>query len=450
MKIRQRLALRFTIVSALVTGAILIFIYFFTRGFVHGDFVDRLTQQSSLEVLHYASPQVKDVMPAGAFNLVNPSTSIYSPDEKLLFKTGDFDVPVTWIHFLKDNDVFNAERGEYTSVGRKHIVNGQLYLVFVSDKDLPGEREMAFLARASIVGWIGSLVLLYITGLYFSTDALKPVTRVVQEVNQITEENLSHRLMINNDSKAVDEIDELIITFNALLSRIQKAFVAQKRFVQNASHELKTPLTAIMAEVELALARSRSVEEYKRTLDIVFHESERLAHITQGLLTLARLEEGTLKIEMETLQIRQLLSETLNAFQLHHPEREVILDGDSPNVFVQGNSHLLQTAILNILDNAYKYSADKIIIHTQVIKNQLLISIQDFGIGIPLTEQSKIKSPLYRATNASTIPGAGLGLSLVDRIVSVHNGSFEILSEEGKGTTCTIILQVANLSNPAK
>lgn len=442
MKIRQRLALRFTIVSALVTGAILIFIYFFTRGFVHSDFADRLTQQSSLEVLHYASPQVKDIMPAGAFNLVNPSTSIYSPDKKLLYKNGDFDIPKTWINFLKDNDLFNAERGEYTTVGRKHIINGKLYLVFVSDKDLPGEREMAFLAQASVVGWIGSLILLYLTGLYFSTDALKPVTQVVHQVNKITEENLSHRLAIDKDQSSKDEIDELVVTFNELLDRIQKAFVAQKRFVQNASHELKTPLTAIMAEVELALARSRTVDEYKRTLDIVFQESERLAHITQGLLTLARLEEGSSKIEMENLQVKQLLSETLNAFQLHHPEREVIIEGSVPDQFIKGNGYLLQTTLLNILDNAYKYSADKIIIHTDQKNKEVAITIQDFGIGIPQTEQSKIKSPLYRATNAATIPGAGLGLSLVDRIISVHKGKFEIISEEGKGTTCTIKLNI--------
>lgn len=442
MKIRQRLALRFTIVSALVTGAILIFIYFFTKGFVHGDFIDRLTQQSSLEVLHFASPQVKDVMPAGAFNLVNPSTSIYSPTRELLFKSGDFDIPETWITFLQSNDIFNAERGSYSTIGRKHLVNGKLYLVFVSDKDLPGEREMRFLAQASIVGWLGSLVLLYLTGLYFSADALKPVTRVVNEVNQITEENLDHRLVVKSQERAVDEIDELIITFNALLARIQKAFVAQKRFVQNASHELKTPLTAIMAEVELALARSRTVDEYKRTLGIVFHESERLAHITQGLLTLARLEEGSLKIEMENLPVKRMLTETLNTFRLHHPERTIMLKGEIPEVYILGNTHLLQTALLNVLDNAFKYSADQIVVHIHTDAHTLQISVQDFGIGIPQHELSKITAPLYRASNTATMPGAGLGLSLVDRIISVHNGKFDITSEEGKGTTCTISLAI--------
>lgn len=442
MKIRQRLALRFMLVSALVTGAILIFIYFFTRGFVHADFVDRLTQQSSLEVLHYASPEVKDVMPAGSFNLVNPSTSIYSADKTLLFKKGDFEIPGTWINFLRDNKVFNAERSPYTTVGRQHIVNDKLYLVFVSDKDLPGEREMDFLVKSTLAGWIISLILSYLTGLYFSGDALKPVKRVVEEVNKITEDNLSYRLKLDKEKYPIDEIDELIITFNALLSRIQKAFVAQKRFVQNASHELKTPLTAIMAEVELALARVRPVEEYQRSLAVVLQESERLTRTTQGLLTLARLEEGTLKSEMNSVRVRHLLDETLSAFRLHHPDREVIYKNEIADVYIMGSELLLQTALLNILDNAYKYSTKQIHISVELEDNHVSINVLDEGIGIPAGEVQRIKSPLFRAANVMSIPGAGLGLSLVDRIVTVHQGKLEIKSEEGHGTTCAIILPV--------
>lgn len=440
MKIRQRLALRFTIVSALVTGAILISIYFFTRGFVHADFVDRLTQQSSLEVLHYASPEVKDIMPAGSFNLVNPSTSIYSSDKELLHRKGDFEIPKTWINFLKDNTVFNAERGPYTTVGRQHIVNDKLYLVFVSDKDLPGEREMDFLVKSTIAGWMISLILSYLTGLYFSSDALKPVKRVVEEVNQITEDHLSYRLKLNKDKYPIDEIDELIITFNALLNRIQKAFIAQKRFVQNASHELKTPLTAIMAEVELALARKRPVEEYQRTLEVVLHEAERLTNTTQGLLTLARLEEGSLKSEMNNVRIKTLLEETLAAFRLHHADRLVILDHQLPDTYVAANKLLLQTALLNMLDNAHKYSQKEIHVSVRETEKHIHISVKDYGIGIPANDLQRIRSPLFRANNVMSIPGAGLGLSLVDRIATVHEGKLEIISVEGEGTTCVISL----------
>lgn len=429
------------VVCALVTGAILVFIYIVTSGFLHSDFIDRLTQQSSLEVLHFATPDVRDVMPAGSFNILNPATSIYDAGQNLLHSQGSYPIPEPWVIYLRDHEIFNAERGEYTTVGRRHFVNGRLYLVFVSAKDLPAERELNLLLKAMIAGWLISLMLSYITGLYFSGNALRPMTRVVQEVNQITEDNLSYRLNFDKDMKAVDEIDELILTFNELLSRIERAFIAQRRFVHNASHELKTPLTAIMAEVELALARQRSNEAYRQTLETVKSETERLTHITKELLTLALLEEGSSKAEMETINVLELVKKTKTSFMLHHPEREVALEHDGAEIFVMGNMQLLQTALLNILDNAYKYSSDLIKIVIGHLDEEVVISIQDTGIGIPVAEFPKIHTPLFRASNARSRPGAGLGLPLVQRIMEVHHGKLEIVSREGEGTNCMVRLK---------
>jgi signal transduction histidine kinase len=444
VKIRQRLALRFTLVSALLTGTILIFTYILTRGFVHADFVVRLTQQSSLEVLHYATPNVRDVMSPESFLLVNPVTSIYSETGVLLHKRGDYPIPTTWVTFLKQHAVFNAERGAYTTVGRKHEVNGQRYFVFVSDKDLPGQHELDILSKTITVGWIVSLVLSYLAGLYFSGDALQPVKRVVKEVNQITKDNLSYRLKLDKNVTNVDEIDELILTFNALLTRMERAFIAQKRFVQNASHELKTPLTAIMAEAELALTRNRSVDEYKRTLQVVVLETDRLVNITKGLLTLSRMEEGSMTTELEEIDITELFESTLSTFRLHHPDRKVIKSGECHAIHINGNAQLIQTALLNILDNAVKYSTTDVITTVDCSGHEAIISIQDFGIGIPSGELNRIRDPLFRASNVRTIPGAGLGLSLVDRIINVHAGQLDIISEEGKGTTVIIKLPEAS------
>lgn len=440
MKIRQRLAFRFTLVSALLTGAILILIYVLTRGFVHADFVERLTRQSSLEALHYATPHVRDVLPPESFLLVNPVTAIYSENGTLLHAQGDHPIPQSWVTYLKQHAVFNAERGEYTTVGRRYDINGQRYLVFVSDKDLPGQHELDILIKAVAVGWLVSLLLSYLAGLYFSGNAMQPVNHVVKEVNQITKDNLGYRLRVNKDPGKLDEIDELVITFNALLNRIESAFVTQKRFVQNASHELKTPLTAIMAETELALAKKRPAEEYERTLKVIAQETERLERITQGLLTLARMEEGAFKPELDEVNICTLLDQTLTTFRLHHPEREVIRHGKPTHTIVRGNVQLLQIAILNILDNAVKYSDGKIIVRINSQSHELTLAVEDSGIGIPAAELGRIRSPLFRASNAGSVPGAGLGLSLADRIVKVHSGHLDITAVEGKGTTCTITL----------
>jgi signal transduction histidine kinase len=444
MKIRQRLALRFTFVSALITGAILIFIYILTRGFVHADFAERLTQQSRLEAFHYATPEVREVIPPGSFLLVNPETSIYAADGKMLHQQGSYLIPKTWITFLQQNNEFNAERGEYTTVGRKYEINGKQYIVFVSDKDLPGQHELDLLIKAIFVGWFVSLVFSYFAGLYFSGNALQPVKGVVNEVNQITKDNLSYRLKLSKDSTSVDEIDELILTFNALLMRIESAFITQKRFVQHASHELKTPLTAIMAEAELALARERSIEEYKRTLKVVSDETDRLVMITQGLLTLARLEEGSRENQMDRVPIKKILANTFAAFKLHYPQRVLEITNTLPDVDVIGDMPLLEIALLNILDNAVKYSSNKIFTEVKKQDSAIFIGIRDSGVGIPEAEQSRIRSPLFRASNVRGVPGAGLGLSLVHRIIEVHHGQLNIVSEEGKGTFCEISLPIAN------
>lgn len=441
MKIGQRLALRFTFVSALLTGAILVITYVITRGVVHSDFNERLAQQSRFEVIHYATPDVRDVVDRGSILLVDPDTKIYSADGRLLYSKGNFPIPATWITFLKSNDVFNAERDGVTTVGRKYTIQGVTYLVFVSATDVAGEHELEILMKAMTAGWFVSLVLAYLAGLYFSSNALQPVKHVVNDVNKITEDNLGYRLKLDKELTQLDEIDELILTFNALLNRIERAFVAQKRFVQHASHELKTPLTAIMAEAELALARDRNIEDYKRTLAVVVDETERLVKTTQGLLTLARLEEGTAnQSEMETVELSKLCAATIKTLNIHHPHRKIVLKAAPPGLFVFGNYQLLENALLNIADNAIKYSTGEIEIELSRDGNEGVIRVADNGIGIPDADLEKIRSPLYRASNVSNIPGAGLGLALVDRIINAHAGKMLINSKESKGTECVVRL----------
>src|SRR5690606_3347812 len=100
-----------------------------------------------------------------------------------LYQDGDFEITRTWVQYLKTHELLDAEQGSYSTAGRKFTVEGKTYLVFVSDKDLPGQHELDILQEAVAIGWIVSLVLSYLAGLYFASDALKPVKRVVREVN---------------------------------------------------------------------------------------------------------------------------------------------------------------------------------------------------------------------------------------------------------------------------
>lgn len=440
MKIGQRLALRFTLVSALLTGTILIFIFVVTRGYAHEDFIERLIKQSSLEVLHFAAPHVKDVIPPGSFLLINPLTSIYAEDGQLLYESGHYPGHSRWIKDIRSDEVFRKEEGNYTTIGKKYTVGGKTFLVFVSDNDLPGQHELDIFMKAIFFGWLVSIALSYVAGMYFAGNALKPVKLVVSEVNHITKDNLGYRLTTKADTIKPDEIEELVITFNALLDRIESAFVAQKRFVQHASHEIKTPLTTIMGEAELALVKDRSPEEYKRTLLVVVSQTERLVNITQGLLTLARFEEGYYSTELENVNLIEVIENAEQAFKLRYPERSLVIEISGADFFVKGNVQLLQIALHNLIDNAFKYSNEDVKLKISKTGTDFVISISDRGIGIPASDLPKIKSPMFRGANVKNIPGAGLGLSLVHRIIEFHKGQLDITSEINKGTTTIIYL----------
>jgi len=446
MKIRQRLAFRFTIISGIVTGAILVFIYFVTAGFVHADFIDRLHQQTELEALLYNSPNAEldsDLL-VNTFGLIQPSVVIFQADT-VLFKRGPRTrVPFEWVSQIKRKKSFAREDGEFSTVGGIQKIDDKDYVVFVTVQDVYGQRKLSFLLQALISGWLISLILAYYTGLYFSKKALQPVTHVVNEVNKISEENLSHRVPFTKPENAAlekpDEIDELIQTFNDLINRLENAFVAQKRFVQNASHELKTPLTAIIAEVELALSRTRQPEEYQRTLGVVMQEAEQLEQTTKGLLVLARLEETAEQSERIQVELTGLLAEVVAAFQALNPGREIVQRSTNQVLLVLGSPLLLRMALSNLVDNALKYSKDRIEVNLDQVGDDAIVVVQDYGIGIPATDLGKLGVPLVRASNATTISGSGLGLALVDRIMRVHWGSMKITSVEGEGTICTLTL----------
>jgi signal transduction histidine kinase len=442
VKIRQRLAIRFTIINGLLTGTILVFVYFVTQGFVHADFIVRLNQQTELETLLFTKQATGLTLDQiNTFGLVQPAVIIYR-DNDIVLARGRTEVPKEWLITLHKKKVFSAEEDDLSTVGMVHFINGKEHFVFVTAQDIYGQRKLDFELEALVGGWIISLLLAYYAGLFFSRKALQPVTHVVNEVNKISGENLSHRVPSTKPGDTIerpDEIDELILTFNDLLKRLEASFLTQKRFVQNASHELKTPLTAIMAEVELALNRARKPEEYQRALSVVMQEAERLEQTTHGLLMLTRLEETGEKSERGVVELSGLTNEIVTTFRSRFPSRDIVLQPSNQVVAMNGNELLITMAIQNILDNALKYSSNKVEIRLTRKDDKAIVQIQDTGIGIPAADMDKIRTPLVRATNVGVISGSGLGLALVDRIVKVHSGSLEISSEEGTGTNCKII-----------
>jgi signal transduction histidine kinase len=273
---------------------------------------------------------------------------------------------------------------------------------------------------------------------------LKPVNEIINYVNSITDSNLNLRLSEGNGK---DELAELSITFNNMLERLQNAFELQQNFVASASHELRTPLTSIIGNIEVLLSRPRNADEYKIVLQTVLEEAERLHKLSDGLLNIAQASSDINNIKMEYIRIDELLEESKNAVQNQMSDSKMDLyfenmPVNSDDLLIKGNKNLLIIAFENLLENANKFSENKNIkINLANSPESICVTISDTGIGIPEMDLNNIFQTFYRAENARSFSGSGVGLSLCQKIFQLHNGDLFVKSELGIGTVVTVVLK---------
>ena len=289
--------------------------------------------------------------------------------------------------------------------------------------------------------WLISFVALLSISYYMARIVLKPVTRIIRQVDKITASNLSERLEIENKN---DEIGELAMTFNDTLDRLEKSFKAQEMFLSNVSHELRTPMSALIAELELSLHKDRSNEDYKMVVERALNDARNIERLSNGIMDLAKTEIQEDRISKSIIRLDEILLDAITIITKANKDYNIDLqfDEDSDDdtfVTIKGNEYLIRTAFVNLLENGCKFSPDhKSSVIITFRQSKVAISFEDSGIGISPTDIEKIFEPFYRGKNGDTYKGNGIGLALVDRIVRLHSGTIHVDSKEGKGTTFTL------------
>jgi signal transduction histidine kinase len=273
-----------------------------------------------------------------------------------------------------------------------------------------------------------------------------PIKKITQEVKKISSQNFSTRI---DTQKPKDELNELAITLNQLLDRLQGSFEMQGRFISNASHELSTPLTSISSQLEITLQNERDNEEYKTVLYSVYDDVRNLTQLTRSLLEIAKASGTAMGLELSLVRIDELLMNLSSEIKRIDPQYIMELHFDNfPEednlLLIYGNNDLLYSAIKNIVVNACKYSEN----HTAHVElsfttKQLVVIVEDEGIGIKKEEQDLIFQPFYRGTNGVYKQGAGLGLSLAYRIIKLHKGNIEVENKPIKGSIFKISFPIA-------
>lgn len=332
-------------------------------------------------------------------------------------------------------------------VSKRIEVNGRTYTV---QAGTPTHEEVETLERfQNYLLMFAPLLLLVagVVGYWLSRRALSPVDALTRTARSITGNTLSSRL---EQLHTGDELQRLSDTLNQMLARIEVAFNRVTEFTADASHELRTPISLIRTEAEVALRRSRGEQEYREALRHILLEAERTTSLIEELLSLARADSGRQALNIQPIDLRGTLQEVAlgwrqvaNVRGLQFSER--ILDAE---LRVLGDATALRRVVDVLLDNAFKYTPTPggiVSLWAEDIDGSAVISVRDNGIGIAEEEQGRIFERFYRVDKARSreLGGAGLGLSIAQWIVQQHRGKITVESTLGAGSIFRVELPLA-------
>jgi two-component system, OmpR family, sensor kinase len=290
------------------------------------------------------------------------------------------------------------------------------------------------------------IALLSVGGYWLARTSLAPVVAMSWQAGHIGEVNLHERLPVKN---AKDELGLLAQSFNGLLDRLDQSFERQRRFIADASHELRTPVAVLCGEAEVALSQSnRSPDEYRESLGILQTEAKRLRLIIEDLFTLVRADAGQYPLVLSDFYLDELAAACCRTMRTLALARGVTLQCESAaEIPIYADEGLLRRMILNLLDNAIKHTekGGVISIVCQPHARECRLTVTDSGSGIPTKLQSRIFERFFRADKARARTGgdgggAGLGLSISRWIAEAHQGRLELVQSNSSGSTFTFIM----------
>ncbi len=279
-----------------------------------------------------------------------------------------------------------------------------------------------------------------IAGLFLANLIIKPLKNIIGTVRRITAENLKLRIDIP-DTK--DEIRKLADTFNTMLENLEASFASQKQLIQDISHELRTPLTIIRGEMEVALKKNRSSQEYREILESGLEEIGRLSLIVENLLVLSRFDSREVTLDIKPINLSRFLNDIVSDARILAQRKGIMITfSGEDNVSILADAFHLRRVFLNIIDNAIKYTPAGGGISVNVAKSDFAarVKISDNGMGISRENLPFVFDRFFRGDKSRSSEGFGLGLSITKAIIEAHRGSVIIESQPGRGTEVIVTL----------
>ncbi|AQG80068.1 sensor histidine kinase [Spirosoma montaniterrae] len=456
MTIRNRIALQFSLIVGGLLLAFSVLIYLTSAANRRGEFRNRLEQKARTTVRLLVEVQEVDrqllrIIDRNTLTvLFNERVLVFDDRNRLLYASIDDDsirVEPTLLTQIRQDGLVRTTIDGREVVGFRYDERATPVVAVASAYDVTGRRELADLRQTLFWSLLGGVALTIGLGIVFAGQSLRPISRLNEQISTINARNLQQRI---GEGNGRDEVARLAANFNQVLERLQRAFEGQRQFVSHASHELRTPLAALKSEIQLSLRGSLTPQQHSQVLQTLLADTERLINLTNSLLFLARTSETAGRAEFKPVRLDDVCFLAQTELQMAHPAYQIRLSYDplpqtDAETVVQGSEALLKQVVLNLLDNACKYTPDHTA-HLRIIPGlqQCQIAITDQGIGIPPEQIANLFTPFFRADNALGYEGAGIGLSICERIAELHQGRIEVSSQLGKGSTFTLVLPTSS------
>jgi two-component system sensor histidine kinase ArlS len=453
MKIRTKLTLLYTGITALILLLFAVIIFFSAANNREKEFFDLLRKEAVTKANLFFDAQVDESTLQNIYRknrevLNEVEVAIYNTNFELLYHDA------VDIDFVKEtNDMLLAileqeelifYQDDWQVVGLSFLFNGVNYIITAAAYDGYGFKKLDNLLATIFWTFSSSIIFIFLIGRFIADRALYPIKEMVFKVNRISAQKLNLRLKI---TKSKDELNELAQTFNHMLDRLEKSFNAQKHFVSNISHELRTPLAAMITELELALEDKNNpegnIEAMLKTLD----DAKKLVKLSNSLLDLAKASYDPSEIARKEIRIDEIILDASRLVQKANKNYKIDLNFDDllasgNELFVHGNEYLLTLAFSNVIENACKYANDRTCtVRISAKKDQAIVNFDDNGIGISPEDLPHIFEPFYRGQNRFFSEGNGIGMFLVKKIIDNHSGNIQVTSELEKGTSVQINLK---------
>lgn len=445
MQIRARLTILFLFNAASILAGVLFAVYFLFKKNTEETFFQGLeskaemTAQTALRDPAALKPLPPEwVPPDGDTLLYRDNISLFNDAYERVFAVHS-DVPPVSAKDLQD--IYTQREARFRhynlhALGR--VVNsteGRPFVVVVEGYCDP--TQLIQLRNILLISFFVGMALIAASGWYFAGQALAPMSNIVQEVENIQPSDLSRRVGTGDNR---DELTRLAETFNRLLDRVEQDAQMQRMFLSNVSHELKNPLMAIRAQLDVALSREREPAAYRAALQSVLDDIHTLTEVEEELLQLARIHNDPAAIPFAPVRLDELIWQAKEQLQKRRPQFKAALDlGEMPSsdesLYINANEGLLRTALLNLMDNGCKYAPD----HRVQLRVRFQpggaheIEVCDNGPGIPADELPLIFEPFFRSPRHIKVKGTGIGLSLVQSILNLHRIALSVESPASGG-----------------